>query len=98
MIYIIFACFIVYMEEVLIGYELYNLHQKFLRILILPTGFVNLAQNRKLFFKNYYDGIRKHHSRQCSEKYGYAKFGVFRIRIRIWIRKIVGHPGSKYFF
>jgi len=62
--YILFASFLVYLEEVVIGYKMYKTHKKFLRFLVVLTSFVNLSSSRKKYFEEYYEEICKHHSRR----------------------------------
>ena len=62
--YIFFASFLVYLEEIVIGYKMYKTHKKFLRLLVVFTPFVNLSQSRQKYFTKYYEEICKHHSRR----------------------------------
>jgi len=62
--YIFFASFLVYLEDVVIGYKLYKTHKKFLRFLVVFTSFVHLSQSRQKYFGEYYEEICKHHLRR----------------------------------
>ena len=62
--YIVCASFLVYLEEVVIGYKMYNLHKKFLSFLVVVTSFDGLGQGRQKFFFKYYEEICDHHSRR----------------------------------
>jgi len=65
-LYIVFAWIIVYFEEVVIGYQLYQLHLVFLSIAKLSTPFVNLAAGEQNRFKDYYEGICRHHRKRLA--------------------------------
>jgi len=62
--YIVGASFLVYFEEIIIGYKMYSLHKRFLHITFVITLFNNRALDRQKFFCNYYGEICNHHLRR----------------------------------
>ena len=59
-LYILFAWILVYFDEVIIGYELYKLHELFLSVSVPLTCFTNYSNGEKTRFQNYYEGICNH--------------------------------------